>query len=242
MKTLSIITINKNNASGLQRTLESLGSIHKYNEHLEAIFIDGNSTDSSIDLARSFYKPSLFHVQADSGPYEAMNNGLQIAEGKYSFWLNSGDELLPECLPNLIPILQKSESSIVCCGSIFVDSCGSTIEEKYSGKWQLPYSSPNHQSVFINTSLAKDVDGYNTKYRIAADRDLILKVLSYNDMLSEHRLLVSRYYVGGLSSDSALLRKEQLLISRKYLLISRPRFIAEWLRIYKDTLLRNFHS
>lgn len=50
MLQLSIITINRNNAKGLRRTIESV--INQTNNNFEYIIIDGASTDGSIQVIK----------------------------------------------------------------------------------------------------------------------------------------------------------------------------------------------
>ena len=55
---LSIITINRNNEIGLAKTISSLRM--QSNQDFEWIFIDGNSTDSSLALANQFARVNVF--------------------------------------------------------------------------------------------------------------------------------------------------------------------------------------
>lgn len=88
---LSIITINYNNAEGLRKTLASVAS-QTYTE-IEHIIIDGGSTDNSVEVIRE-YESSLasrlsplasrlkWISEKDTGIYNAMNKGLEIALGR----------------------------------------------------------------------------------------------------------------------------------------------------------------
>ena len=102
---LSIITINYNNAEGLRKTLASVAS--QTYPHIEHIIIDGDSTDNSVEVIRE-YESSLssrlcgvsesargdlgcssplasrlkWISEKDTGIYNAMNKGLEIALGR----------------------------------------------------------------------------------------------------------------------------------------------------------------
>ena len=87
---LSIITINRNNAAGLRRTIESVVS-QTYTE-FEYIIIDGASTDESVDVIKEYADKITFWVsEPDNGIYNAMNKGILKAKGEYLLFLNSGD-------------------------------------------------------------------------------------------------------------------------------------------------------
>ena len=89
---LSIITINRNNATGLEKTMQSVAS-QSFKE-FEYIVVDGASTDNSVEVIKSFepYFARLKWVsEPDAGIYNAMNKGIRMASGDYIQILNSGD-------------------------------------------------------------------------------------------------------------------------------------------------------
>jgi len=112
---LTIITINYNNAPGLQKTLESV--VNQTRGDFEYIVIDGASTDDSMDIngyavirtpsnnneGKAFIPCSWrsspegieggFLSEPDKGIYHAMNKAIRMARGKYLHFLNSGDWL-----------------------------------------------------------------------------------------------------------------------------------------------------
>ena len=88
---LSIITINYNNAEGLRKTLASVAA--QTYPHIEHIVVDGGSSDNSVEVIRE-YESSLASCHSslvsrlkwisekDTGIYNAMNKGLEIALGR----------------------------------------------------------------------------------------------------------------------------------------------------------------
>src|SRR5665648_699382 len=92
---LSIITINLNNAIGLQKTIESILS-QIYTE-FELLVIDGGSTEDDILIIKKYAKRIKYWIsETDKGIYHAMNKGIKQAHGEYCFFLNSGDYFLNE--------------------------------------------------------------------------------------------------------------------------------------------------
>lgn len=82
---LSIITINYNNRTGLERTLQSVEN--QNTRDFEHVIIDGASTDGSAEDIRKYAenKPNVIWVsEPDSGIYNAMNNGSKISLGRIS--------------------------------------------------------------------------------------------------------------------------------------------------------------
>src|ERR1041384_6364869 len=89
---LSIITVNYNNRTGLERTIKSVAD--QTQTDIEYLVIDGGSTDGSIELIKSFGpKITEWISENDTGIYEAMNKGIMRSSGEYLLFLNSGDYL-----------------------------------------------------------------------------------------------------------------------------------------------------
>ncbi len=77
---LSIITINYNNATGLERTMQSVLSQTAID--FEYIVVDGASTDGSYELICQYAKmpmrmPFAWVSEKDNGIYHAMNKGIK---------------------------------------------------------------------------------------------------------------------------------------------------------------------
>ena len=87
---LSVITINYNNYSGLQKTIESV--INQTNKKFEYLIIDGGSYDESIAIIESHSNKINYWIsEIDNGIYDAMNKGILNSNGDYVLFLNSGD-------------------------------------------------------------------------------------------------------------------------------------------------------
>ncbi len=91
---LSIITINRNNEPGLEKTMQSVAA--QSSKAFEYVVVDGASTDGSVEVIQR-YEQQLANLKwvsdPDSGIYNAMNKGIGMATGDYIQILNSGDSL-----------------------------------------------------------------------------------------------------------------------------------------------------
>lgn len=90
-KYISIITINYNNNSGLESTMESV--LSQTSDDFEYIIIDGGSKDGSPDTIKKFLKSAngkkikFWCSERDKGIYNAMNKGVLHATGEYCLFV-----------------------------------------------------------------------------------------------------------------------------------------------------------
>lgn len=112
---LSIITINRNNAAGLRKTMESV-FMQTYRD-IEYIVIDGGSTDSSVEVIKDYVNQLKIEdrklkidwiSEPDKGVYNAMNKGIKRATGEYVYILNSGDCVAaPNTIERMVAVLNS---------------------------------------------------------------------------------------------------------------------------------------
>jgi acetyltransferase-like isoleucine patch superfamily enzyme len=125
---LSIITINRNNAAGLRKTIESVVS-QTYTD-FEYIIIDGASTDDSVNIIKEYAEATLpcgeglgerlyWVSEPDKGIYNAMNKGILKANGEYCLFLNSGDWLYDNDVLNDVFSISPTED-IVYGNDVFI--------------------------------------------------------------------------------------------------------------------------
>ena len=89
--TLSVITVNLNNAAGLRKTLESVTG-QSARSRFEFVVMDGASTDGSTEVLQEYAdRIDKWVSEPDKGIYTAMNKGVAMASGTYCIFMNSGD-------------------------------------------------------------------------------------------------------------------------------------------------------
>lgn len=174
---LSIITINRNNASGLEKTMESV--VNQTYKEFEYIIVDGASTDNSVAVIRK-YVFELAHLkwisEPDKGIYNAMNKGLRMATGDYVQILNSADCLAaPEVTERMLAKLEKAGNpsifygNMVKCfpdGNLMVDKSFAGQEITMLGMYT---GTLNHDPAYIRRDLFKKYGYYDESLKIVAD-------------------------------------------------------------------------
>lgn len=238
---LSIVTVCYNAASLLENTILSVMSqtVVPY----EYILVDGGSTDNSlakirkfVSLADSFGIKYRWVSEKDQGIADAFNKGIQMATGDYVGLINAGDGYVLDA----IEIMQKAmqSSSDVYCGRLFLtDEKGNYLRERKSRPWLLWNGMyVLHPTTFVKRSIY-DTHHFDTDLMIAMDYDLILSLWKEKKSFQVIKKPISYMQTGGVSFDVKAMRREELLVMRRYL--NRFELICARTKILFDTLV--FH-
>jgi glycosyltransferase involved in cell wall biosynthesis len=207
---LSIVTINYNNALGLEKTLSSIFET-KPSYQIESIVIDGGSSDNSMEIIKNFASAiTYWQSEKDNGIYDAMNIGLAKATGQYVWFLNSGDLVYDNQTLSLLHQCFENNWDVIYGETLMVDAEYKEIGKRsvISGK-PLPETlvynsfsygmSVGHQSIIAKTSLAPQ---YNLKWKHVADIDWVLNMLKNKPSTSKTEFIISRFALDGHSSQN----------------------------------------
>ena len=163
---LSIITVNYNDATGLERTIKSV--ISQTFRDFEFIIIDGGSKDGSMDVIKQYEDNIDFWVsEPDGGIYQGMNKGLRQSQGEYLNFMNSGDVL--DIIFSLYTDADIITGAHVGSTHPNVGKNGVTMYDLYTG-------AIDHQASFIKRELAFR-HPYDEKYRIVSDWKFFIEAL-----------------------------------------------------------------
>lgn len=184
--TLSIITINRNNAAGLEKTMRSVAS--QVGGDFEYVVIDGASTDGSVEVIRSFEASMGERLkwisEPDKGIYNAMNKGIGKTSGDYLQFLNSGDSLVSDDITmRMTEALKSKEYPPILYGNMLKDmSDGKILRDKgFAGK-SISFlgfytGSLNHPSSYVKKSLFEKYGGYDESLKIVSDWKWFLQAI-----------------------------------------------------------------
>jgi len=212
---LSIITINRNNLSGLQDTVRSV--LDQTDQNFEWIVIDGASTDGGAEFTRSINRPNTIAIsEPDRGIYDAMNKGIDLCHGDFCLFLNSGDifqqdDSLARCLTEM----QKRPEADVFRFAIAETLNSKVLQivhpaEKITGLFLFNNTIP-HQATVIRTFWLRKYH-YNTVYKITADGDFFRKLYCFEeikDVVIDK--ILTHYDCSGISS----MNSENIIEERK---------------------------
>jgi glycosyltransferase involved in cell wall biosynthesis len=219
---LSIITINFNNAAGLEKTICSV--IEQNFDDFEYIVIDGGSSDESTGIIRKHADCIRYWVsEPDKGIYDAMNKGIRASVGEYILFLNSGDFIINQGI--LRQVFSAPVTSDILYGELIFDyGEGQEKLESLPDRIDLPFLFNRniwHPASFIRKKLFDKYGEYDTDFRIAGDYDFFFKVIIREKCTTSFLPFpISVYETTGASSDSVNLPKillEREKVHRKYL-------------------------
>ena len=217
---LTIITINRNNAAGLEKTMQSV--LSQTCVDFEYVVVDGASTDGSVEIIRRYadhFGDRLKWIsEPDKGIYNAMNKGIRMASEEYLEFLNSGDCLVSETVvANIYQALKDTGSPSILYGNMLKDLPENRIRKTshFSGKEEFTllrfyFGTLNHSSAFIRKSLFDKYGLYDESLRIVSDWKWFLQAI----VLGEEKPVyvnvdVSLFDMTGVSETNPELTKKE---------------------------------
>jgi glycosyltransferase involved in cell wall biosynthesis len=215
---ISIITINYNNAAGLEKTILSVMS--QTFSDVEHIVIDGNSSDGSKDIIVKYSNRLAYSIsEPDGGIYNAMNKGIRAAKGRYLLFVNSGDILQnPGSLAAVVPFITGEDlvyfdlALQLPSGVIDIKTYPDLLTFLHFKDSSLP-----HPATFIKKELFDTIGYYNESLKIISDwAFFLIAVCKYNVRYKHIPQVFSTFYLDGISSDIG--NRERILAEKKLVL------------------------
>ena len=239
MTTLSIITINYNDAEGLRKTLASVAA--QTYQGIEHVIVDGGSTDGSVEVIRAYADTQAAHPvkwvsEKDKGIYNAMNKGIEIALGKrivnddhtstpisnnqlpiaqanYIQILNSGDILAADDVTERMVAALANNSAILYGNMIKVNAQGKVVGKSGYTEYSLRqfYSSTlNHDCAYIRRDLFEEYGLYDEHLKIVSDWKWYLQAIGLGKVKPDYvDIDVTIFDDGGISETNIPLRNAE---------------------------------
>lgn len=200
---LSIVTINRNNAEGLRKTIESVVS-QSFND-FEYIVIDGASTDGSVEVIKEYQDRITYWVsEPDSGVYQAMNKGIRKACGEYILMLNSGDFLVDKCV--IEKVMPHMHDEDIIQGNVIYQKNGFMMRNRGYGKSDISFIDVMdglflHQAMFCKKSVYDQYGCFDESYKKGADTYFFVTALGLGNATFRYiDLDISDFDMNGISS------------------------------------------
>lgn len=208
----SIITISYNSVNTIEKTIKSVlaqeRSLYQY------IIIDGKSDDGTQKIVEKYKKNIDFYIsEPDRGISDAFNKGAIQAKGKYIIFLSSDDYFFND---EVLQIVYKKSIN-----HEFDMLHGDTIHLKdgLSTRYYAPKKVNkiqrdmiiNHQALFMKKKLFENIGGFDNKYKLAMDYELVLKSFYLNSSFLNLNQVVSYVSAEGVSHINYIESRKEVL-------------------------------
>jgi len=211
---VSIITITYNSAATLEDTLKSV--VNQDYPNIEYLIIDGKSKDNTLQIVDK-YKDKITKIvsEKDKGLYDALNKGVNLASGDIIGMLHSDDLYESNhVISDIVKTFEKNPTTDgVYADLVFVDrtdiskvtrtwESGNYEEGDFLNGWM-----PPHPTFFVRKECYERFGGFNTKLRLSADYELMLRMIHKNKIkLAYLPKVVVKMRMGGVSNVSLFVR------------------------------------
>ena len=180
---ISIVTVCLNAAGTIRDAMESV--IAQDYPDIEHIVIDGGSSDETLEVLRDF-APRIARLvsETDGGLYDAMNKGTTLCTGEVVGFLNADDFYASAHVISSVMARFNDQSFGACYGDLeYVDKddtqrtvrfwkSGQFVKGSFAKGWV-----PPHPTFCVRLALFRHTGGFNTSLKLAADNDLMMRLL-----------------------------------------------------------------
>jgi glycosyltransferase involved in cell wall biosynthesis len=234
---VSIITVCYNSASHVEDAINSVAAQDYGN--IEHIIIDGGSTDGTIALLEKHDgRIASWISEPDRGIYDAMNKGIGMATGEVIGLLNSDDFYYNSSIISQVAAAFEDQKIDAVYGDlIFIDpeNLNRTVRTYSSAKWSPARFArgymPAHPTFFVRRKYYEKFGLFETDYRIAADYEMLIRLLFVNKLKYKYLpLTMVKMRKGGVSSSGI---KSNIVLNREIVRACRKHGIkTSALKIY----------
>lgn len=195
---------------------ESIESVLKQDyQDFEYIFVDGGSTDGTLDRIHAVPRPYRLLENVRGGISTAMNKGLDVAKGEIIAHLHSDDYYLrPDVLSLVAKNLEATGKKWLFGRSMSIKN-GVLQKENYVAP---EFSYENllrgnfipHPSTFVIGELIRRAGGFDPELKYAMDYDLWLRLARFADPVQLNvPLAAMREHEGSLTTRNQLATMEE---------------------------------
>lgn len=193
---ITVVTVVFNGEATLEQTIQSV--VNQTYDNVEYIIVDGGSKDRTLDIIKKYEdRIDYWQSEPDKGIYDAMNKGIELANGDWINFMNSGDSFYNECV-----IKNIYYGNIHDCDIIY----GKAITSKRQDIIVYRPTRFNliigrmlcHQSLFVNKSVFINYK-FNCRYKLLADKDWLMKLIKRNCIFEYIDMHVCIYDLEGVS-------------------------------------------
>ena len=211
-----------------ENTLQSIFAQKK--DLFELIVMDGASTDDTLDYIKKYESDLTLVSEKDDGVYHAFNKAIDLATGKYLYFIGAGDCLKPNILERIKEFLPTDEPTFAYGYCYFVKQKVFNGRE-FTGELFIR-DNLCQQGIFHHRAIFDIVGKFDLRYKILADWFLNLKCFIEPQIKKQYiPCLIADYEEGGLSAEVS---------SDPVFVKDFPRFVREQFGVSKFIICKMF--
>jgi glycosyltransferase involved in cell wall biosynthesis len=207
--------------NGEKTIAQAIGSVLSQDyPAVESVVIDGASRDATLSILEP-YRPRLGKLisEPDDGIYAALNKGIRHATGDVVGFLHADDLFENDgVLGKVAAAFEDPDVDAVYGDLVYVrhDNVERVVRYWKSGSYDQATLArgwmPPHPTFYVRRTVYERLGGFDTRYKIAADYDTVLRFLAVGRIRAAYipEVLV-RMRTGGISNRSlkTILRKSR---------------------------------
>jgi glycosyltransferase len=178
-----LITASYNSAATIADTLRSVRGQSWRN--IEHIVVDGASKDDTLKIVeREGAHLERVVSEPDKGIYDAYNKGLKLVSGDIIGFINSDDFYAsPTVIEEVVAAFADPAVEAVHADLVYVDQQNTAKVLRYwrardcTAKNLARGFVPAHPTLFLRRSVYEREGGFDTRFRLAADYEFMLRIL-----------------------------------------------------------------
>jgi glycosyltransferase involved in cell wall biosynthesis len=204
--------------------------VHQTYEKVEAVIVDGASTDDTLSLLRQRYGHLAnvsIYSKADRSVWEAMSNGVAFSTGDLIAIMNSDDYFCtPNALALMVDRLVKTSSDWVFGSTLLISSDGNMPFPTYLPSVMNCFGIV-HQSTLFKKSVIETIKPFDSGH-ITAENFLFVAALAAGFKAAQVQECLVHYRTGGLSTT-------------QYSGVNYDRTVADYVRYLKKVTSIGFY-
>lgn len=158
----------------------------------EVLVMDGGSTDSTLEVLKSYGDRIRWVSEPDKGQSEALNKGVRQARGRYIAWINSDDYYAEgRPLQRIVEVITEYPDVDIVYGDVrYVKESGELYRERKSPAqlsarlaYVSPYETIVQPELIFRRQLFLDVGGVDLGLHFSMDLDLWMRMLTRTEQI-----------------------------------------------------------
>ncbi len=216
MNLVSVITVCYNAEKHIEQTIQSV--LAQSYKPIDYVLIDGNSTDGTMSIIKKYAAlyPSVIRYlsEPDTGIYNAMNKGIQLATGELVGIINSDDWYEVDAVERVVQFY-KQHGPAVYHGIQRTYRNEEVVGLQCTSANQLIRGMIEHPTCFVPRQVYEQHGIFDESYRYVGDYDLMLRLYQSSVPFVRIEQVLANFREGGASHSFDAVQENYLLWFRK---------------------------